>query len=89
MSQVQGQEPREIQELLPGAFEQMDPIPSLPGYNQCKHQHSTGLGLALTCFLWAPPKVPRARQQWDGVLGKHRGSGLSKPQKISFFKLYK
>ena len=74
----------------------MDPIPSLPGYKQCKHQHSTGLGCpvlvlgwALACPLWAPPKVPRARQQWDGVLGKHLGSGLSKPQKISFFKLYK
>lgn len=75
-----------MQELLPGASEQTDPIPSLPGHKQCKHQHSAGLGSALACPLWAPPKVPRARQQWGGVSGKHQGSGLSKPQKISFFK---
>ena len=65
-----------MQELLPGASEQTDPIPSLPGHKQCKHQHSAGLGSALACS----GHLPRSPGQGNSGVGSQGNTrGLASP----------
>lgn len=92
MSQVLGHVPREMHAL----FQVHRSNRTLPRREHCKRQHGGRLGNGTTSQPWAVrgsrvsslagPRGPEG--QWDGVMGTHRGTGPSRPQKTSFLKVH-